>query len=194
MNWQEFLDIIFCSSCKKQNLELLDKWQECQGFTRTQAQDIGKLTRENEVLKLLVPHPAPPEIDYIVEKDTVWIQGVLDGLGLGLIRIPLDAKYYLTDKNTFASIIYWDWIDTVKYIPERFDCENFSFSFKAQVDEVFLLNQVGVILDYASGHAYNIAIFPDGGVWLLEPQSDALFCWSKRLTDFYSLKGAIVII
>ena len=194
MTWQEFLDILFCSSCKKQNLELLDKWQECQGFTRTQAATITKLEKQNEQLKLLVPRPTPPEIDYVVEKDTLWVQSVLMGLSANLLRLPLDGKYRLTDKDNFLDIIAWDWIDSRKYVSEVFDCENFAIAFKSHVDEFFGLNQVGIVIDYKAGHSYNLVVFPDGKVMLIEPQADQLFYWVGEEAQMYIFKESIVII
>lgn len=149
---------------------------------------------EEHIRQLELVTPKPPQIDLIAQKDNVWIQGIIDGLDLGIIRYQLDQTYYLTNQTNFLNIVAWDWIDTVKYQKELYDCENFAISFKAQVDKVFLLNQVGIVLDYESGHAYNLVIFPDGKVMVLEPQSDNLVCWTKRVQDFYSLKDAIVII
>jgi len=154
----------------------------------------SKLQERNRQLELLVPRPTPPEIDYVVEKDTVWVQSVLDGLRLGIIRVPLDSIYRMTNQKNFLNVVAWDWIDSIKYDKEFFDCENFAISFKAHVDMYFKLSQVGIVIDYKSKHGYNLVIYPDGNVHVLEPQSDALYVWPKRPEKFYSLKGAIVII
>ena len=50
------------------------------------------------------------------------------------------------------------------------------------------------MIDYKSGHAYNLVIYPNGKVMVLEPQSDVLTFYPQRLKDFYSLKEAIVLI
>ena len=174
---------------------------ECQETLYQCQQRTGELALENADLKetirqleLLVPRPTPPKIDYIVEKDTAWIQQVIDGLGLGIIRLPLDATYRLTDYGNFLNIVVWDWIDSIKYQSDIFDCENFAIAFKSHVDEIFLLNQVGIVIDYESGHGYNLVIFPNGKVMILEPQSDNLYIWTQRPEKFYSLHGAIVLI
>jgi len=157
-------------------------------------QRTGELEETIRQLELLVPRPTPPKIDYIVEKDTAWVQQVIDGLGLGIIRLPLDATYRLTDYSNFLNIVVWDWIDSIKYQSDIFDCENFAIAFKSHVDEIFLLNQVGIVIDYESGHGYNLVIFPNGKVMILEPQSDNLYIWTQRPEKFYSLHGAIVLI
>jgi hypothetical protein len=145
-------------------------------------------------LELLVPRPPPPVLGYVIQKDTAWLQHQLDAMKLGLIRLPLDATYYLTNQNSFLNIVAWDWTDTLPYIRERFDCENFALLFKAHVDLHFHLNQVAVIIDYQSGHGYNLVIYPDGNRQVLEPQSDALYVWTKRPEAFYSLQGAIALV
>lgn len=188
-NWKEYL------------CQLLGCGGEYEELYRDAAEGLIQCSHEKQGLKetirqleLLVPHPVPPKIDYIVEKDTTWIQQVLDGMGLGIIRLGLDANYCLTNQTNFLNIVAWDWVDSIKYIAEKFDCENFAFAFKSHVDIYFHLNQVAVVIDYKSGHGYNLVIFPDGKVMVLEPQSDNLYVWTKRPEKFYSLQGAIVII
>ena len=145
-------------------------------------------------LELLVPRPTPPKIDYIVEKDTAWVQQVIDGLGLGIIRIPLDAKYYLTNRKNFLNIIAYDWVDSWKYIPDVGDCDKSAVALKSHVNWIFRLNQVGIVIDYGSGHAYILVIYANGKVDVLEPQTDGLYLWTQRPQQFYPLKGAIVLI
>ena len=61
------------------------------------------------------------------------------------------------------------------------------------MDLFFQLNQVGLVIDYAAGHAYNLVLYPDGEIQILEPQNDALWVWDVR-PGVYELKGAIVLI
>lgn len=194
-SWQDFFDNLFLGWHWKQECEKERKARLACVNGKIELElalaDAKEIIRQ---LELLVPHPNPPEVDLIAQKDSAWIQQVIDSLGLGIVRLPLDQTYYLTNQANFLNIVAWDWIDTVKYQKEVFDCENFAISFKAQVDYIFNLNQVGLVIDYESRHAYNIVIFPNGKVMLLEPQNDNLVLWSKRLTDFYSLRQAFVLI
>ena len=155
---------------------------------------IRDLKAEIEQLKLLVPHPAPPKIDNIAQRDSAFIQQVINGFNLDLVWLQLDITYYLTTQAGFLNIVAWDWVDSYEYRKDRFDCENFAFLFKARTDLYFGLNQVAVVLDYQSGHAYNLVIYPDGNAQVLEPQSDALYIWTKRPQTFYDMRGAIVLI
>jgi len=191
-NWQDFLGQLsgYKPLYEAAALELLD--------ARATIADLSaKLTEARETirqLELLVPRPTPPVVDPVTQKDTAWLQQQLDAMQLGIIRLPLDGTYYMTNQKNFLNIVAWDWTDTLPYIKERFDCENFALLFKAHVDLHFHLNQVAVIIDYKSGHSYNLVIYPDGNKQVLEPQSDALYVWTKRLQQFYSLQGAVALI
>lgn len=151
------------------------------------------LADAKEVIRQLkLVRPAPPKIDYVVEKDSTWVQETLMKLGAAIIRLPLGAEFQLTDKDTFIDFIAWDWVDSFEY-HKFYRCGNFSISFKASADQ-WGVNQVGIVLDYLSSHAYNIVVFPDGKVMLLEPQWDNLFYWQEHAPQFYNLEGAVVII
>ena len=192
LNWRDFLGELsgYKPLYERASLELLDARATIAELSKELAQAKDTIRQ----LELLVPRPPPPVLDYIATSDTVWLQQQLDAMQLGIIRLPLDGTYYLTTQKNFLNIVAWDWTDTLPYIRERFDCENFALLFKAHVDLHFHLNQVAVIIDYNSGHGYNLVVYPDGNKQVLEPQSDALYVWTKRLKDFYSLQGAIALI
>ena len=192
MNLRDFLcGLLGCNAdCSEQEAALI----QCQQAKAELEKALAYAQETIRQLELIVPRPAPPKVDLIAQEDTVWIQQVIDSMDLGIIRLPLDQTYYLTNQANFLNIVAWDWVDTLDYVKEKHDCENFAFLFKAHIDTFFQLNQVGLVIDYQSGHAYNLVIYPDGKVMVLEPQSDALYLWTKRITDFYSLKGAIVLI
>ena len=152
----------------------------------------NRLLEARTLIQGLSPAPPQPHVDVVVERDAAWIHARL--LPLEVTWMQLDARYYLTNQTNFLNIVAWDWTDSHDYVRERFDCDKFAIMFKSRVNERFLLNQVGVVLDYTSGHAYNLIVYPDGNIMLLEPQSDSLFCWTKRIEMFYALKGAFVIL
>ena len=105
--------------------------------------------------------------------------------------MSLDSKYFLCDEKDMKSIIKWDWTDKKKYVKEKYDCDNFAFSFKAMVDKRFGLNGVGLVIDYSGGHAYNIVVFQDGSVKIFETQSDR---WPKAGRGQYKFQNGSVII
>ena len=94
----------------------------------------------------------------------------------------LDNKYVAVSEKEFQKIIDWDWTDNKKYVAEKYDCDNFAFSFKARLDRKFHINTVGLVIDYDGGHAYNIIIFSNGTSKIFEPQSDS---WPKKGSGMY---------
>jgi hypothetical protein len=156
-------------------------------------QILGKLAEARDLLAAYSPHPAPPEMGLITQEDTTWIQAALVKLEPTIVRLPLDGTYRLVNQRDFLNIVAWDWVDSKKYTAEIFDCENFAITFKAHVDWYFGLNQVGIVIDYQAGHGYNLVVFPDGKVMLLEPQNDNLIAW-PNLSSIYVLKGAFVLL
>lgn len=145
-------------------------------------------------LELLVPRPTPPTIDYVVEKDSAWVQQRLESLGLNIIRLPLDAKYrFPATKKEAMKIITWDWTDQLQYVRDHFDCPDFAMHFMVMANLYFRI-QTAWVIDYQSAHSYNLVIIPDDNVFVLEPQSDALYFWTQRPEQFYHLRGAPVAI
>jgi hypothetical protein len=109
---------------------------------------------------------------------------------IGAAKITwLDRKYIAVSQKEFQKIIDWDWTDNKKYVAEKYDCDNFAFSFKARVDRKFHVNTVGLVIDYAGGHAYNIVVFSDGTSKIFEPQSDS---WPKKGAGMYMFTPGVV--
>jgi len=151
-----------------------------------------KLIEVKSLLGNVSSYPSPPKVSVVFERDADWVEQQLHQLNVNWLQ--LDRKYYMTDQSNFLNIVVWDWTDSYDYIRERFDCDKFAVMFKSRVNERFLLNQVGVVIDYKSGHAYNLIIFPDGNIMLLEPKSDSMFCWTKRIKIFYALDEAYLLL
>ncbi len=137
----------------------------------------------------------PPFTVNTAEMSPDYVEMMLRKLPNYRYRLPLDGKYYSTDKETFKKIVEWDWSDTRRYVEDRFDCDKFAMYFKSRVSIDFGVNTVGVIFDYDSGHAYNVVILTDVNEPLLfEPQNDLLFKVSERNTNIYALAGNYIVI
>ena len=65
------------------------------------------------------------------------------------------------------------------------------YAFKAMVDRRFGLNNVGLVIDWSGGHAYNIIVFKDGTVKIFEPQSDS---WPKAGRGLYKFQHGQILI
>ena len=113
------------------------------------------------------------------------------GLTYGMEIFALDNKYQVTTQKDMKKIIDCDWTDNKKYVAEKYDCDNFAFSFKAMVDRRFGVNNVGLVIDYSGGHAYNIIVFNDGSVRLFEPQTDR---WARVGTGQYKFEEGKILI
>ena len=113
------------------------------------------------------------------------------GIPYGMDILALDNKYLVTNQADMKKIIEWDWTDNRTYIAEKYDCDNFAFSFKAMVDRKFGVNNVGLVIDISAGHAYNIIVFNDGTVRLFEPQSDK---WPRIGTNMYKFEEGKILI
>ena len=113
------------------------------------------------------------------------------GLTYGMEILALDNKYQVTTQKDMKKIIDWDWTDNKTYVKEKYDCDNFAFSFKAMVDRKFGVNNVGLVIDYSAGHAYNIIVFNDGAVRLFEPQTDK---WPRIGTAMYKFEEGKILI
>ncbi len=111
----------------------------------------------------------------------------------GMKRKNLDSKYWACGRLDFEAIIRWDWTDKKQYVAEKYDCDNFAFSFKARMDRKFHLNNVGLVIDYSGGHAYNCVIFPDATAELFEPQTDR-FVTSHMGSGQYMCKEGLIIL
>jgi len=135
---------------------------------------ITALTKVKDSLSILTP----PEIKGHKEMTQSQVSQAIGGAQMTW----LDNKYIAVPKQEFQKIIDWDWTDNKKYIAEKYDCDNFAFSFKARVDRRFHVNTVGLVIDYDAGHAYNIIIFADGTSKIFEPQSDG---WPKIGSKMY---------
>ena len=123
-----------------------------------------------------------------------WIKSKIDALPERKYWIPLDGYFYTTTLEDIKKIIQWDWTNTKRYISEVFDCDDFAGYFKFRVSLNFGINAVAYILDYSSGHSYNI-IFPiDSEPLILEPQTDQIFRISERNTKYYGLTSYFIII
>ena len=151
---------------------------------------MGMIT--DKVLAIQKAVTPPTLTDSLVEHNGTWITQRLRNtnlIGRSMHRKALDNKYLTCTRLDFDAIIQWDWTDNKTYIAEKYDCENFSFSFKARVDRRFYINTVGLVIDYEAGHAYNVIIFANGSMKIFEPQSDG---WPKIGSKLYKFNRETV--
>lgn len=117
---------------------------------------------------------------------------------LGVAPILLDGKYYLADWETWKAIIKYDWVRELKYVREKFDCENFALTFCSYTGYVYGLNSKGATY----GKVYNAKTgkFIDYHYWVAIITNDAdgqrRLYWYEPMTGNYvqHQKGKPIII
>jgi hypothetical protein len=105
-----------------------------------------------------------------------------------------DEKFRAITREQVEKLLKEDDTDTLNYIPEYFDCDDFSDVWLGQLtrrthDQGFALGQLWYINEQKGfGHAVNL--FCDGQkIWIVEPQSDLIVEWG---TGDYSGKAFMV--
>ena len=103
------------------------------------------------------------------------VQAALRHAAPGIQTILLDSRYWAVSRATWDAMIAAYGPDRNKYVSERYDCDDFAFSFKGGMGHTYEVNGVGIVLNWGHAHAYNAILVNDGGkcvVEYLEPQND----------------------
>lgn len=94
----------------------------------------------------------------------------------------VDGKYRIPTLESFQKFLKEDKTDLFKYIPEEFDCDDFSFRLMGQVSYPGW-SDIAFGIATSMTHAYNCIVCEDGGqnrVYLVEPQTDKVFLALKN--------------
>ena len=92
----------------------------------------------------------------------------------------LDISFFLPPLAGIEKIIAWDKANTIPYIPEHRDCDNYGMWMAAMVSMVFGVNPFFPIWDYDARHFYDLVLDAELKIYVLEPQTDQM--WT--LADF----------
>ena len=98
-----------------------------------------------------------------------------DSIGSDLQLILLDRKYWALPEEVWKDVLQYSGVDSHAYVDERFDCDDFAWSFKGNVAWKLRVNGVGTVVDFSGSHAYNVIIVveeEDIVFKFLEPQND----------------------
>ena len=121
-----------------------------------------------------------------------YLNGQLGNIGCSITLS--DKKYYTTNWKTFEDIIEVDWTDKKKYLKERYDCDDFSYSFTTRISEIFELNTAGV----AHGTIYKNGKKVGGHFWnaiLVNGKNGKELYWYEPMSDKWTKdkKGEAII-
>ncbi|MDD4247502.1 MAG: lectin MOA-related protein [Methanosarcina sp.] len=110
------------------------------------------------------------------------ITAITNEFGEECARIVLDRTYITVDLAWFKTFITkYSSVDSRKYVKESFDCDSFSFVLKGEIErlEQGLAFGLLTVKTETCYHMLNFFVAQDLTVYLMEPQSDAIF----RLRD-----------
>lgn len=143
--------------------------------------EIAEVQLQLKEAKELQTSPSLPDVEFIeyearfIEESINKLRAKLTVTGQPVPRIDFagtyDGKYYVCNKENFQKLVEWDWVNTKKWLEDRFDCDDFAFFFKANLAFSFGFNSVAIVIDRSSLHAY-ILVFLDTGPVVFEPQDD----------------------
>jgi len=98
--------------------------------------------------------------------------------------IMYDGKYRAPKLETWQELTKIDFTKWLSYVKEYFDCDDFAFTFKCHMAEVFLINGVAVasgttidIMKKTHGHAWNLLLVNEDGkpvFYTYDPQRGAI--------------------
>ena len=125
-------------------------------------------------LEANVPKPPAPVFPLHV-RSAAWVEGVLNIMvreaGCELDIEPLvDEEYKVMSEADFKVAIKYLGLHQLKYQDIYFDCDEFAEIAPALFGLEFGSNSIAQVLDWSSGHAYNLGIVL-GGAGIYEPQN-----------------------
>lgn len=94
----------------------------------------------------------------------------------------LDSYYYLIPISQWRELIAVDWTDTKKWVVDKFDCDNFSNYFAANMSMFYEINSVGRVYgkyyqgtnQFVGYHYWNVLITAEKEIWFFEPGNDKM--------------------
>jgi hypothetical protein len=135
------------------------------------------------------PLTVPQVTTYNIKGDQI-AKGISQVCNLYFIEV--DEYYRITDQKDLLEILSTDWLRFKQYVPDFWDCDDYSWALKANLNFFYSI-QIGWVADWSSAHSYNITIFPSGTVALIEPQLDTIFFVKERDLRYYALQSGIII-
>jgi len=89
-----------------------------------------------------------------------------------------DEHYHLANVETIKKVIKEDIGDTVTYISDDFDCDNYAFSLMGALNRNFETAKMPIFITWVltpeGGHAL-LSFYDKGEIKMIEPQDDSIF-------------------
>ena len=119
----------------------------------------------------------------------------IEDIPLKYQRIVVDSKYRVPTGDGLKAMLAHIQTNHLKYVPEFYDCDDFSRTFQAFANVFFGNNAVGVVINYGERHAYSLCFSHDNGkvsYQVVEPQADSAVAVTKDPYK-WSTAGLILI-
>lgn len=123
---------------------------------------------------LLTTIKIKPKSDQTISSDK--IKSLFKNKGCKDIFIG-DKSYYPCFFKDIENFLNLNTIDKRKYIPEKHDCDNFSWSLMGKASYILQGFAFGIVWAHTptGNHALNFFIDNDNKIWYVEPQTDEIF-------------------
>lgn len=122
--------------------------------------------------------PIIPEPKYLEDIDVSEIITIIQAQ---YPKIPLyarDRNYKTTTTDELKRFLRYDRIDENSYIPDIYDCDDFSFALVGSINQHWGCLSLGAMWikhSHKKPHALNFFIDKERKIWIVEPQSDKVY-------------------
>ena len=88
-----------------------------------------------------------------------------------------DGSYRIARKRDIVDFMKLNIFKFRKYVPEKYDCDNYSFSLMGMFTNLMSGYAIGIVWVHTTrgNHALNFFIDKDKTLWYIEPQNDRIF-------------------
>jgi len=139
------------------------------------------------MLEVLLGNDDMPE-DWQQVDNTFIVEKLIEHFPYAKLYIS-DRYYWVCPKQTIRDFLAMDDTDKEKYIYESHDCDDFSFRLMGQFHKK-PYSALAFGIAWSNVHAYNVVVVTEEGVFLVEPQTDALI----PFTDDEAYNTVLIII
>ena len=101
-----------------------------------------------------------------------------------------DIIYYLTSVSEMKRFLEYNKTDLRTYVPERWDCDEFSFSLMGY--ENYWAGDLAFGIAWSLTHAFNIFIDDQKKLWVIEPQTDQMWEYGTKKDMAYEIRMVIM--
>ncbi len=168
------------------------------------------MSRASEMAAVLaamgLPDVAPPKVelepfgvDAVIRTMTALIPGF--GLPDTCPWLVQNDTWWVPSLQTWDEIMAWDRTEKLLYIPKRFNCVAFALALQSHINQLFLSNCVGIVIDVGLfdvgepyNHQFNVALVTVNGnlqAGLVEPQTGA---WELKRGIYQVTKRSTVLL